>query len=223
MKYIVYKITNKVNGKIYIGQTQRTLEQRWNSHVISARNENKFRFHHAIKFHGKENFEKEILHESESYNEICLLEIKEIKKHNSNHPKNGYNATAGGTGGWMIPRLSEERQKDWKEKISFAVSGEKNPNCIDIANEDLISLLSEYYDKYGYICGLLSFIGYGMERGIKIPKSFQKYRFNGDYGELANIVAKLKNTNYNPYERRKEFRDISAKYKKIAQGKQNGT
>jgi hypothetical protein len=218
MKYIVYKITCKINGKVYIGQTGRTLEQRWNSHVISARNEDKFRFHHAINFHGKENFEKEILHESESYEEICSLEVKEIKKHNSSNPKCGYNATTGGTGGWMIPRLSEERQCEWKKKVSAAVSGSRNPNCIDITNQELINLLCEFYDKHGYICGLSSFVGYGIENGVEIPKSFQKYRFNGSYLGLAEEVAKIKDTVYNPYERNKKFRDISSKYRKIAQG-----
>ena len=34
--YIVYKITNVLNGKIYIGITTRTLEERWQQHCYDA-------------------------------------------------------------------------------------------------------------------------------------------------------------------------------------------
>jgi len=50
--YIVYKITNKKNGKSYIGKTEYSLEHRWNRHLSSAKNGSKFRFHSAIRKYG---------------------------------------------------------------------------------------------------------------------------------------------------------------------------
>ena len=52
--YIVYKITNKKNGKSYIGKTEYSLKHRWNRHLSSARNGSKFRFHSAIRKYGED-------------------------------------------------------------------------------------------------------------------------------------------------------------------------
>ena len=43
---IIYKITNKINGKVYIGQTVNSLQQRWREHR-NARDKNLF--HNAIR------------------------------------------------------------------------------------------------------------------------------------------------------------------------------
>ena len=69
---VVYKITNKINGKIYIGQTTRTFEQRWKEHCNDAMNfKDIYLFHNAIRKYGKENFECEIL-ESNIPDELIL-------------------------------------------------------------------------------------------------------------------------------------------------------
>jgi group I intron endonuclease len=56
---IIYKITNKVNGKIYVGQTTRSLEERWYGHCSTA-NQHGILGKALIKY-GKENFRQEIL------------------------------------------------------------------------------------------------------------------------------------------------------------------
>ena len=53
MEGFIYKITNKVNGKSYIGQTRNTVEFRWRQHYKAK--DNKY-FHRAIQKYGKENF-----------------------------------------------------------------------------------------------------------------------------------------------------------------------
>ena len=97
----IYKYTNKVNGKIYIGQSI-NLEQRRYAHKSSAYNEKandyNSQFHQAIRKYGFDNFDYEVIAEisNEEYTKTMLddLEIYFIKYYDSY--KNGYNATFGG-------------------------------------------------------------------------------------------------------------------------------
>ena len=89
---IVYLITNKVNGKQYVGQTIRSLEERWKDHC-RVRDENYF--HRAIRKYGPENFSLEIIDTAETDEELDEKEIFWIKELNTLFP-NGYNLKEGG-------------------------------------------------------------------------------------------------------------------------------
>ena len=99
---IVYKITNLLNGKIYVGQTTQTLEARMLQH----------KYHHkglyidrAIYKYGFENFHSEILEECNTQDELNEREKFWIAKLNSKVPF-GYNQTDGGRGhSGYIPTL----------------------------------------------------------------------------------------------------------------------
>lgn len=58
-KGIIYKATNIVNGKCYIGQTIRKLQLRINSHFCLTDKNDGITFHNAIKKYGKESFKWE--------------------------------------------------------------------------------------------------------------------------------------------------------------------
>ena len=92
MKGIIYKITNKVNNKSYIGQTRYTLQFRWNQHL--HKKDNTY-FHNAISKYGKDNFSLEILEECdvEKLNDREIFYIAKFDTFN-----NGYNLTIGGDG-----------------------------------------------------------------------------------------------------------------------------
>ena len=93
----IYKITNKINQKIYIGQTAKTIEERFQEHIIDAKKQDiKNRpLYKAFNKYGIENFSIELI--EECANEILSeREIYWIKYFNSYH--NGYNATLGGDG-----------------------------------------------------------------------------------------------------------------------------
>ena len=97
--YIIYKVTNKINGKIYIGKTY-NLEKRKKQHIGDINNG--LPFHNALKKYGVNNFEWEIVDKANSDSEIREKEIQWIKKCNSciSFPNsNGYNITLGGEGG----------------------------------------------------------------------------------------------------------------------------
>ena len=92
MEKAIYKITNLINGKIYIGQSIHP-ERRWMEHKQKAKNgKERHAIHLAIEKYGEENFSFEILKWTENYNRE---EIDMIKKYNSLVP-NGYNITGGG-------------------------------------------------------------------------------------------------------------------------------
>lgn len=96
MPYI-YKITNLINQKIYVGKTTTTIEKRWKTHwEDSTRLDISNRpLYKAFNKYGKENFKIEELEEC-SIDELNSKEIYWIEKLGSF--KYGYNATLGGDG-----------------------------------------------------------------------------------------------------------------------------
>ena len=92
---IVYKITNKINNKVYIGQTKRSLQVRITAHTYSANVKNsQLRLHKAIRKYGIENFIWEAIKTCNSLEELNECEIEQISNHNSF--LRGYNMTNGG-------------------------------------------------------------------------------------------------------------------------------
>jgi len=104
-------ITNKKNGKKYIGQTIQKFSRRWSHHL----NQGNALFS-AVKKYGKDNFKQEIIDEAKTIEELNSKEKFWIKKHNTLSP-NGYNLTTGGEGF----TVSEESKK----RMSLAHIGKK--------------------------------------------------------------------------------------------------
>ena len=104
MKGFIYKVTCLITKKIYIGQTTRTIEERWREHTRNAINndnlEYKNKFHRAIRKYGTENFiielQEDFMEENlESLQKVLnLAEIKWILFYDSKN--SGYNSTLGG-------------------------------------------------------------------------------------------------------------------------------
>lgn len=94
----IYKITNDINDKIYVGQTINTLEQRFYKHCWEAKQDcrNTSPLHLAIKKYGKEHFTISLLEECAN-DQLDAREIYWIKYYNS-YSCDGYNATIGGKG-----------------------------------------------------------------------------------------------------------------------------
>ena len=90
MKKAIYKITNKINKKVYIGQSNEP-ERRWREHC-ERQEKYESLIHKAIMKYGKENFIFEILVWFEDYNE---KEIQFIQEYRSLSPY-GYNILRGG-------------------------------------------------------------------------------------------------------------------------------
>lgn len=99
---LVYLAKNKINGKKYVGYTTKTLEERQKNHLRKSKNKKNLHYFYlfptAIRKYGFENFDWEILFESNNLEEVIEKEIFYIKKLNTISPY-GYNLTQGGNGG----------------------------------------------------------------------------------------------------------------------------
>ena len=97
----IYKITNTVNNKIYIGKTTNTIEHRWNQHMRQAKREqnSNILLYKAINKYGYNSFTVDIIEECDN----DILDEKEqlyIKLYNSFYKNGcGYNMTIGEDGG----------------------------------------------------------------------------------------------------------------------------
>ena len=78
----IYKITNQVNGKVYIGQTiQSNPKMRWYSHVDYCRKGRKSHLYDSMRKHGIENFLWEVIDQGKSVDELNLLEAKWLEQY----------------------------------------------------------------------------------------------------------------------------------------------
>lgn len=120
----IYKITNIKNNKVYIGQTTRTISERYEEHLRLANNHTNRYLYDAMNHYGYDNFIVEQLAEAptEKLNE---LEIFYIDKYKSADSSFGYNMTGGGDSFGCF--LSAEVEKKRATKISKALSGRTQP------------------------------------------------------------------------------------------------
>lgn len=102
--FYIYKITNKTNGKIYIGKTN-NLYQRFHSHKHSVLKVSKGIYdektqyiHRAMNKHGIDNFLIEMIYQTDNHKECLDKEIEFIALFDSINRDKGYNLTKGGEG-----------------------------------------------------------------------------------------------------------------------------
>lgn len=98
MRGFIYKITNTINSKSYIGQTIQNVKERFYQHCATkcSKAVSNMAIHRAIKKYGKSNFTVEVIEEIDSAN-LNDRERYWIKCYNSYN--NGYNSTKGGQDG----------------------------------------------------------------------------------------------------------------------------
>jgi group I intron endonuclease len=112
---IIYKITNTVTNKCYIGYTSHSVTERWNQHVRrSTKYKTNVKFDNALRKYGKSNWTVEVLEEGLSVNDSKVKEQFYINLFDSY--QNGYNSTLGGDGNNGII-MSEESNKKRSEAL----------------------------------------------------------------------------------------------------------
>jgi group I intron endonuclease len=149
----IYLITNKINGKSYVGQTrQKNPKNRWRQHINDPRGILKT----AFDKYGIEKFEFKTLFEV-SNDELNENEKREISERKTISP-NGYNLQSGGECREVHPETREKQRARWgpghplwnqkhtdetKEKIRIATRGENNPMYGKTHTPEVILKMSE--------------------------------------------------------------------------------
>ena len=124
----IYKITNKINNKVYIGQTTKNVKTRWQRHCSDALNNRvNTKFAKAIKKYGRDNFIVEEIDTAKTKTELNQKEIYWINYYNS--ILKGYNSVDGGGDSNTYKYKTEEEMEKIKEKIRQTKIGELNPNA----------------------------------------------------------------------------------------------
>ena len=115
---VIYLLINAINDMEYIGQTTRSVEERFKEH----KKRKKYYIGNAIRKHGAENFVIAILKVCYSKAELDFWEKHFIKSRDTMVP-NGYNCTEGGEGvsGW-------KHTEETKAQIAASLSGENHPS-----------------------------------------------------------------------------------------------
>jgi group I intron endonuclease len=117
----IYKTTNLINGKIYIGKSELSIFRKnyLGSGIILKR---------AIKKYSKKCFKKTILFKCSNKKELCEKEIYYIALYNSRDHNIGYNISEGGDGGSFKGRKHSEETKIKMRNSSKHLSGKDHPN-----------------------------------------------------------------------------------------------
>lgn len=133
--YCIYKITNLINGKTYIGQHKyKTL----NDYYIGSG----ILLWKAYKKYGTKNFKKEIICKNVQYKEtIDDMEKFYIKKEREQNPNGCYNIADGGQGGAFFK--GKKHSEETKKKMSEGRKGEKNGFYGKHHSEEMKKRLSE--------------------------------------------------------------------------------
>jgi group I intron endonuclease len=128
---LIYMLRNRINGMAYIGQTVRTLRQRWSHHKCAARKGSILPIHSAIRRYGATAFDVSVLSDREkSLKELNAAEKRHILRHKTMSPR-GYNVTQGQgnglrRGGWHHTEETKKRMSQIAKGREFTVEHRKN-------------------------------------------------------------------------------------------------
>ena len=121
---VIYLVTNLINGKKYVGQTQYTFYKRYNSrgkgverikHCYETDGKGNSHLYNSICEYGTENFKVEIIHIAKNKEELNYFESFYERYYQTRNPMKGYNAKPCGDSRSGYHRVDEY----WLERIRF--------------------------------------------------------------------------------------------------------
>ena len=161
MKWLIYKHINKINGKVYIGQTKQSVAGRWRNGLGYFHKKYTSVFCRAIKKYGWDNFSHEVIEDDIATQELANnREIYWIAVNNSYigfDNSNGYNMTLGGNSaehlGYPVYQIEKNTYKIVREFPSTAEASRffgksSNDSCIRMCCEGRKVSCKGYYWCY---------------------------------------------------------------------------
>lgn len=142
----IYKTTNIVNGKIYIGQ-KKSSEFLGNSYLGSGKILKK-----AVDKYGHNNFNVELIEIIDCKEFMNEREIYWILKYDSRNPEVGYNISFGGNGGDTFSSLSDECKFERNKRLSKTISGRVRVHKDDV-EKSIDRCDIDLYLKDGWVIG----------------------------------------------------------------------
>lgn len=133
----IYRITNLLNNKIYIGQTKDP-KTRWSRHKSDARLDKKYNWHlyDAMRKYGVDNFVFEVIAQTKFFEEVDRLEVLFIEQYRSTDKNVGYNISAGGQANKLV-------SLETRNKMSKAALGREAWNKNKPCSKETKKLLSQ--------------------------------------------------------------------------------
>lgn len=124
MIYTIYRATNTINNKVYIGFTKHSIVSRKRSHISNARKKSTLPFYTAIRKYGAKAFIWDIIYQSKDQDHtLNVMEPYFIKEYNSYidfENSNGYNATIGGCDNYghseqALDKITARATEQWQD------------------------------------------------------------------------------------------------------------
>lgn len=126
---LVYKATNLINGKVYVGKTVRSLSHAKARHKLRAKGGCVTKLYNSMRKHGFDNFSWEVAYRGCSNEDICMMEVTLIRELQCRDSEFGYNMTDGGEG-----TVGAVVTEELRSLMSERSSGENNP-CFGLFGE----------------------------------------------------------------------------------------
>lgn len=183
----IYKITNKINGKIYIGKTFRTPQIRWSEHKQYSHLTDRYNtpLYYAMRKYGIDNFDFTVI--EDNINNVVELNEREkyyIEFYNSTSHEDGYNVVLGGDGGRTSSKLTLQQVEEIRQILS------------DTDNIQSFSEIGELFNISGSVISRINIGKSWYDSNIDYP--IRKYDSTGltlTRKQYAQIVDEIQHSN----------------------------
>jgi group I intron endonuclease len=215
----IYRITNLINGKVYIGQAiNKNSNCRFYQHVSASKRSNcdsyNTRLSRTIRKYGREQFISEIICFCDSKESMDIAEVELIKSYSSRNHSFGYNISAGGDGTVGVIPSNETRRKQSLSHLGHSPSAETRSKMslsrmrrpVSEETRNKLSISNSGIKKPSLIgnkhaAGNKSYLKRTEKRGADHPCSTKIVQLNAglgfikEWGSVADIIRELKINN----------------------------